>query len=67
MKPPKKFGKDGAPAKGFKWQYNTDSPIPNPTVVPMKPNKVKLKPMRTVASGTKGSGAVRQTVKRRSR
>lgn len=64
MKPPKKAKASGAPAKGHKWKYMTDSPIPNPEIVPAKKAAKKLKPMRTIASGTYGSGKVKRTEKR---
>jgi hypothetical protein len=57
----------GAPKKGYKWKETTSGRIPDPEVVPVKNEVAKLKPMRTVSSGSYGSGTPRKTVKNKSR
>ncbi len=56
MKPPKKAKKSGAPAKGYKWKYETSGKIPNPEMAPVSPKKVKLKAMDMTFGGSDRSG-----------
>ncbi len=75
MKPKKKrwdknISKQGTPKKGYRWAETTSGRIPEPQVerIPKAKDKPKrLKPMRTVASGTYGSGAPRKTERNRSK
>ena len=55
-----------APKKGYKYSETTSGKIPNPTVVKVK-KPVKMKPMRTVASGTNAYGQPTKTVKNKAR
>jgi len=66
----KNLTKKATPKKGFKWAESTSGRIPEPAVVPVSSKKKKparLKPMRTVSSGTFGSGAPRKTEKNKAR
>jgi len=65
----KNLTKKATPKKGFKWADSTSGRIPEPAVVPISSKKkpARLKPMRTVASGTYGSGAPRKTERNRSK
>lgn len=65
--PKKAFKKSGAPARGKKWAETTSGKIPEPMVEPIKRRVAKLKPMRSVASGTTSSGTPRKTVKNKTR
>lgn len=53
---PKKTKRSGAPARGYRYAENTSGRIPEPAIVPIDRKRAKLKPMRSVSSGTYGSG-----------
>lgn len=68
----KKHLKKGSlvPKKGYRWKDNTSGKIPEPAVERIPTAKKKpsrLKPMRTVASGTNAFGQPRTTIKNKSR
>ena len=63
----KKVTKSGAPGKGMKWKGTVSGRVPYPEMVPVNSKPAKLKPMRTIASGTTGSGKAKTTVRSKTR
>lgn len=69
MNPVKKAFKKrtSAPKRGYRYTEETSGKIPSPAVVPISTKKPKLKPMRSVASGSNAYGKPTKTVKNKTR
>lgn len=67
INPKKAFNRRGQPKKGYRHSEETSGKIPDPMTVPVKSKKPKLKPMRTVSSGTNAYGSPTRTVRNKTR
>jgi len=59
--------KTRAPKKGYQYIEMTSGKIPDPAVEPIKTKRAKLKPMRTVSSGTNSYGKPTKSVDNKTR